>query len=63
MLALVLVALPLLMLQWGFAGADIRDRRRPCSSASRLGQFRISLMRILFGIVLFIALLFFFDGA
>ncbi|HEY5828208.1 MAG TPA: DUF3772 domain-containing protein [Hyphomicrobiaceae bacterium] len=58
MLALVLVALPLLMLQWGFAGADIRDWAKALFFGFEVGQFRISLMRILFGIVLFIALLF-----
>jgi small-conductance mechanosensitive channel len=58
MLALVLVALPLLMLQWGFAGADIRDWAKALFFGFEVGQFRISLMRILLGIVLFIALLF-----
>ena len=58
MLALVLVALPLLMLQWGFAGADIRDWAKSLFFGFEVGQFRISLMRILLGIVLFIALLF-----
>ena len=58
MLGLVLVALPLLMLQWGFAGADIRDWAKALFFGFEVGQFRISLMRILFGIVLFIALLF-----
>ena len=57
-IALVLLALPLLMLQWGFAGADIRDWAKSLFFGFEVGQFRISLMRILFGIVLFIALLF-----
>ncbi|HZT46529.1 MAG TPA: DUF3772 domain-containing protein [Hyphomicrobiaceae bacterium] len=57
-LALILLALPLLMLQWGFAGADIRDWAKALFFGFEVGQFRISLMRILFGIVLFIALLF-----
>jgi potassium-dependent mechanosensitive channel len=57
-LALVLLALPLLMLQWGFAAADIRDWAKALFFGFEIGQFRISLMRILFGIVLFIALLF-----
>jgi small-conductance mechanosensitive channel len=58
MLALVLLVLPLLMLQWGFAGADIRDWAKALFFGFEVGQFRISLMRILFGIVLFIGLLF-----
>jgi small-conductance mechanosensitive channel len=57
-LALVLLALPLLMLQWGYAGADIRDWAKALFFGFEVGQFRISLARILFGIVLFIALLF-----
>ncbi len=56
--ALVLIAMPLLMLQWGFAGADIRYWAKALFFGFEIGQFRISLMRILIGIVLFIALLF-----
>jgi len=58
MFSLVLVAMPLLMLQWGFAAADIRDWAKALFFGFEVGQFRISLMRILFGILLFIALLF-----
>ncbi len=56
--ALVIGALPLLMLQWGFSGADIRDWSRSLLFGVEIGSFRISLVRILAGIVLFIALLF-----
>ncbi len=56
--ALTICAIPLLMLQWGFSGADIRDRFTSLFFGLEVGQFRISLARILFGIVLFIALLF-----
>ena len=55
---LVLVALPLMMLQWGFAGADIRDWVKQLLFGFEIGQFRISLVRIFVGIGLFIALLF-----
>jgi potassium efflux system protein len=55
---LVICALPLLMLQWGFSGADIRDWLKSLLFGIEVGQFRISLVRILAGIVLFIALLF-----
>jgi potassium-dependent mechanosensitive channel len=56
--ALVICAIPVLMLQWGFSGADIRDWFRALLFGMEVGQFRISLARILLGIVLFIALLF-----
>jgi small-conductance mechanosensitive channel len=46
------------MLQWGFSGADIRDWLKNLLFGVEIGQFRISLVRILAGIVLFIALLF-----
>lgn len=56
--ALALCALPFLMLQWGFAAADIRDWFTSLLFGFEIGQFRISLVRVLAGIVLFIALLF-----
>lgn len=56
--ALLICALPFLMLQWGFSGADIRDWLKSLLFGIEVGQFRISLVRILAGIVLFIALLF-----
>ncbi len=57
--ALALLALPLLLLQWGFASADIRDWAKALFFGFEVGQFRISLVRILIGMVLFTALLFF----
>ena len=56
--ALAVGLLPVLMLQWGFSGADIRDWLKGLLFGVEIGQFRISLVRILAGIVLFIALLF-----
>jgi potassium-dependent mechanosensitive channel len=56
--ALVTCAIPILMLQWGFSGADIRDWFKALLFGMEIGSFRISLARILIGIVLFIALLF-----
>src|SRR5581483_6558253 len=56
--ALLICAIPFLMLQWGFSGADIRDWFKALFFGIEVGQFRISLARILIGIVLFIALLF-----
>ena len=55
--ALLICAIPFLMLQWGFSGADIRDWFKSLFFGLEIGQFRISLARILLGIVLFIALL------
>ena len=56
--ALIIAVIPFLMLQWGFSGADIRDWFKSLFFGIEVGQFRISLARILIGIVLFIALLF-----
>ncbi len=53
-----LVALPALMLQWGFSTADIRDWSKSLLFGFEIGSFKISLVRIFIGIALFIALLF-----
>lgn len=57
-LALFIIALPVFLLQWGFSGADIRDWVKSALFGFEIGQFRISLVRILIGILLFTALLF-----
>ena len=57
--ALLLAAVPVLLLQWGFAGADIRDYFRSAVFGFEIGHLRISIARILLGVVLFMALLFF----
>ena len=57
-LTLAILALPVLMLQWGFSPAEIRDWLKAALFGFEVGQFRISLARILIGIVLFTALLF-----
>jgi potassium-dependent mechanosensitive channel len=57
-LTLGILALPLLMLQWGFSPEDIRDWLKAALFGFEIGQFRISLARILIGVVLFTALLF-----
>ncbi len=57
-LALALCAIPILMLQWGFSAADIRDGLTSVLFGMEIGQIRISLVRILGGVVLFVALLF-----
>jgi small-conductance mechanosensitive channel len=53
-----IVALPALLLQWGFSTADIRDYVKALLFGFEIGQFRISLARILIGVALFTALLF-----
>ncbi len=55
---LALAAIPALMLQWGFSGPDIRDWVKSALFGFEIGQFHISLVRILIGILLFTALLF-----
>jgi potassium-dependent mechanosensitive channel len=57
-LGLALVALPLMMLQWGFSGADIRDWIKSLLFGFEIGQFKISLVRIVIGIALFVAIVF-----
>jgi potassium-dependent mechanosensitive channel len=56
--ALILLAVPLLLLQWGFAVVDIRDWAKAIFFGFEVGQFKISLVRILIGILLFTGLLF-----
>jgi small-conductance mechanosensitive channel len=55
-LLLLMLAVPFILLQWGFSGADIRDWFRSVFFGFEVGQFRISLAKILLGIVLFIGL-------
>ncbi|MEQ1712085.1 MAG: mechanosensitive ion channel domain-containing protein, partial [Hyphomicrobium sp.] len=57
-LSLAILALPVLLLQWGFSGADIRDWLKAALFGFEIGSFKISLARILIGIVLFTVLLF-----
>lgn len=57
-LTLAIIALPVLLLQWGFSGAEIRDWLKAALFGFEIGQFKISLARILIGIVLFTVLLF-----
>jgi small-conductance mechanosensitive channel len=55
---LLLLTLPVLLVQWGFSGDDIRDWSKALLFGFEVGQFRISLVRILIGILLFTGLLF-----
>ena len=56
-LLLVILAVPFILLQWGFSGADIRDWFRQIFFGFEIGQFRISLAKILLGIILFVAMI------
>ena len=55
-LLLLMLAVPFILLQWGFSGADIRDWFRSIFFGFEIGHFRISLAKILLGILLFIGL-------
>jgi small-conductance mechanosensitive channel len=57
-LTIAAAAMPLLMLRWGFSGADIRDWFNALVFGFEIGQFRISLARILIGLALFTGLVF-----
>ena len=57
-LLLVLLAVPVLFMQWGYASDEIRDWMRALLFGFEVGQFRISLFRILMGLALFTAMLF-----
>jgi potassium-dependent mechanosensitive channel len=56
--ALAMVAIPAVLLQWGFQAADIRDWAKSALFGFEIGQFKISLFRIFIGIALFTGLLF-----
>ena len=55
-LLLIMLAVPFILLQWGFSGADIRDWFRSVFFGFEIGTFRISLAKIVLGIGLFIGL-------
>ena len=55
---LLAIAVPMLLLQWGFAGADIRDWAKSAVFGFEVGHLKISLARILLGVLLFTGLLF-----
>ena len=55
-LLLIMLAVPFILLQWGFSGADIRDWFRSVFFGFEIGSFRISLAKIVLGIGLFIGL-------
>jgi len=57
-LILFIALVPVFLLQWGFAAADIRDWLKAALFGFEIGQIRISMVRIIGGILLFTALLF-----
>jgi potassium-dependent mechanosensitive channel len=56
--AVALIAIPVLLLQWGFSGPDIRDWLVRLFFGFEIGSIRISIVRILIGIGLFVAVVF-----
>lgn len=54
----VLLLAPLLLLQWGFTGVDVKDMFKTLFFGFEIGTIRISLFRIMVGVGLFIGLLF-----
>ncbi|RUO98160.1 MAG: mechanosensitive ion channel family protein [Hyphomicrobium sp.] len=57
-LGVALVAVPVLLLQWGFAAADIRDWLTRLFFGFEIGSIRISIVRILLGLALFVVVVF-----
>ena len=57
-LGLLLAALPLVLLTWGFAREDILDWLKLGIVGFQIGQFQVSLVRILLAFLLFMGLLF-----
>ena len=57
-LGVALVTFPVLLLQWGFASSDIRDWFERLLFGFEIGQIRISIVKILMGIALFVAVVF-----
>jgi potassium efflux system protein len=55
-LLLLMLAVPFILLQWGFSGEDIRDWFRSVFFGFDIGRTRISPANIVLGIALFIAL-------
>lgn len=55
---LTLAVLPMVLLTWGYSGADILDWLRLGIVGFEVGQYRISLVRILLAILLFLFLIF-----
>lgn len=57
-LGVLLATVPVLMLQWGFSGPDVRDWLKQLFFGFQIGQIRISLVRILIGMAIFVAVVF-----
>jgi small-conductance mechanosensitive channel len=57
-LALIIVVVPIVLIQWGFTGSEIRDWFATAFFGFEVGQFKVSPARILLGVLLFVGLLF-----
>jgi small-conductance mechanosensitive channel len=53
---LIAVAVPLILMTWGIAGADVLNSLKTAISGFEIGGVRISLLRIFLGLLLFVAL-------
>jgi potassium-dependent mechanosensitive channel len=57
-LLLIIVVVPIVLIQWGFSAAEIRDWFATAFFGFEVGQFKVSPARILLGVLLFVGLLF-----
>jgi potassium-dependent mechanosensitive channel len=57
-LGVAFVTIPVLLLQWGFAAPDIRDWLQRLLFGFEIGQIRISIVKILLGVGIFVGLVF-----
>ncbi|MGB3718394.1 MAG: hypothetical protein DIU63_02185 [Proteobacteria bacterium] len=57
-LLLALATLPVVLLTWGYSGADVLDWLRLLIVGFEVGQYRVSLVRILVALLLFLFLIF-----
>jgi small-conductance mechanosensitive channel len=55
---LIIIVAPIVLIQWGFTAAEIRDWFATAFFGFEVGQFKVSPARILLGVLLFVALLF-----
>ena len=57
-LGLLIIVVPIVLIQWGFTGAEIRDWFATAFFGFEVGQFKVSPARILIGVMIFVGLLF-----
>ena len=57
-LLLLIIVVPMVLIQWGFTAAEIRDWFATAFFGFEVGQFKVSPARILIGVMIFVGLLF-----